>query len=245
MKYRVYEHNLGKLWGVCDLDTPAGEVSTRWGPEHPQRRLPFEKTRRGNAANLEQQKQAKGYRYVGEYEYNADGYVIGAGIAPPPRRTLDGVSLELVTPWELDAAFIDQAHAALDEWLRGLVQRTGLIEQIADGIRIGAWELTIGRDIDLGQRTSTLQIPVDEPLPALLMAALRKQLPDALRKGYTLVFSTGVELPETGNDLLQCRSLHELFSIGAEDLRPLLECVGLLTPRPDWSQCNASNGDWF
>jgi len=243
VSYRVYQHSAGKLWGIAETDFH--QVSTRWGPEHPAYRMPFEKTRSSNAASLEDQKRRKGYRFLGTYEYDESGNRVDSQAVNPTKGALDGVSLELITPWELDGDTVGQIHVALREWLHGLCERTTMILPTEDGIDIGGWTFEIGADLDLGRRTTTLQIPVSEPLPVLVMAALREQLPERFRAGFTMAFSTGEQVPTTGAGLRDSAPLGKLLDLDRWSMEELLIVVGLLAAKPDWSQATASGSDWF
>jgi hypothetical protein len=244
--YRVYQHRQGsgKLWAVSDV--ASGMVSTRWGPYRSDGRMPFEKTRKGRASELAAQKTRKGYDYVGAFEYDESGRRCSSGSTESPtRRVLDGVALELVTPWELNSHTIAGCHDTILRWLYALAENTELIVTTPFGVAIGDWTLDVQKDLGMAARATTLQIPVDEPLPLLVMSALRSQLPEKFRKGYVLAFSNGEEVPVTAKGFFESEPFHQLFNIDAVMLEDLLTVVGLLAAKPDWSQAIASGSDWI
>jgi hypothetical protein len=129
--------------------------------------------------------------------------------------------------------------------LKQLAERTELIDYKEGCVTVGEWSCQIGIDLDFSQRVSTLLIPRDEPLPILMLAALRAGLDRRLRQGFCLSCPDGSELPDDPMQILGHDLFRTMFNLQRDELRELLELVGLLDPPIDWSPAAATGSDWF
>jgi len=242
-----YRHRDGssKDWAVTT--NADGSISTRWGKTAS--RLPSNNTRTGiRQHDIERQKQAKGYVFVGEVEIDADGNI------RLPRSTpiADPVLVSIETPpvavdklyWHIDcraghATLLDMS-SALRRWLGGLEtwsQDHGLTANDWSG-----WQRLI--DASLGEEAFDLsgQIHLEHGvLPWLWLMALNQAAVPGVSVGIATENGRDVSA-----DLKAETDVLALFDTDIEAIRPLAESLGLLKPRIDLALAMADQTDhWF
>ncbi|MGY6275317.1 hypothetical protein [Methylomonas sp. MgM2] len=241
-RYRNSDGN-SKDWAVTT--NADGSISTRWGKTAS--RLPSINTRTGiRQHDIEQQKQAKGYVFVGEVEIDADGNIrlprtvpITATSSIPPQA----VAVDKLY-WHVDCRAgrntMLELGSALRRWLADLEawsQAQGLAVSDWSG-----WQRLI--DASLGEEAFDLSGQIDLEhgvLPWLWLMALKH----AAFPGVSVGIAT-----ESGRDVsadLKAEAdVLALFETDIEVLRPLAESLGLLKPRLDLALAMADQTDhWF
>ncbi len=234
-----------KDWAVTT--NADGSISTRWGKTAS--RLPSINTRTGiRQYDIERQKQAKGYVFVGEVEIDVDGNIrlprptTMAASSPMPSGN-PPVPLDKLY-WHVDCraghvTLLDMG-IALRRWLgdlRSWSQTQGLAVSDWSG-----WQRLI--DASLGEDAFDLsgQIHLKHGvLPWLWLIALKH----AAYPGVSVGIAT-----ESGRDVsAELKAETEvlaLFDTDVEAIRPLAENLGLLKPRLDLALAMADQTDhWF
>ncbi|WP_427551033.1 hypothetical protein ACQE3D_17375 [Methylomonas sp. MS20] len=241
--WNLYRHRntdgSSKDWAVTTHAD--GSISTRWGKTAS--RLPSINTRTGiRQHDIEQQKQAKGYVFVGEVEIDDDGNIRLPQSRPmltqTPPITVDKLY------WHVDcraghATLLDMG-IALRLWLGDLEawsQAQGLATSNWSG-----WQRLV--DASLGDEAFDLsgQIHLEHGvLPWLWLMALKR----AAFPGVSVDIAT-----ESGRDVsanLKAETeVLALFDTDVEAIRPLAESLGLLKPRLDLALAMSDQTDhWF
>jgi len=224
-----------------------GSISTRWGKTAS--RLPTINTRTGiRQHDMERQKQAKGYVFVGEVEIDADGNI------HLPRSTPIAVPVHVSTEtppvgvdklyWHVDcraghATLLDMG-IALRRWLGDLdawSQAHGLTASDWSG-----WQRLI--DVSLGEEAFDLSGQIHREhgvLPWLWLIALK--LADFPGVSVGIATESGRDVSA---DLRAETEVLALFDTNIEVLRPLAESLGLLKPRLYLALAMADHTDhWF
>ncbi|NOV30738.1 MULTISPECIES: hypothetical protein [Methylomonas] len=243
-RYR-YSDGSSKDWAITT--NADGSISTRWGKTAS--RLPSINTRSGiRQHDIERQKQAKGYVFVGEVEIDSEGNIRlprsapMADASPMPSENPSAPIDKLY--WHIDcraghATLLDMG-IALRCWLGNLEawsQAQGLTASDWSG-----WQRLI--DASLGDEAFDLsgQIHLEHGvLPWLWLMALKH----AAFPGVSVGIAT-----ESGRDVsadLKAETeVLALFKTDVEAIRPLAENLGLLKPRLDLALAMADQTDhWF
>jgi len=247
--WTLYRHRntdgSSKDWAV--RSNSDGSITTRWGKTAS--RLPSINTRTGiRQHEIERQKQAKGYVFVGEVEIDADG-----NIRLPRSTTIaDPVPVSTETPlvavdklyWHVDCraghvTLLDMG-IALRRWL-GDLEAWSQAQGLATSDWFG-WQQLL--DASLGEDAFDLsgQIHLEHGiLPWLWLMALKH----AAFPGVSVDIAT-----ESGRDVsADLRAETEvlaLFDTDVENIRSLAENLGLLKPRLDLALAMADQTDhWF
>lgn len=242
-----YRHQDGSTKDWAITTHADGSISTRWGKTAS--RLPSSNTRTGiRQHDIERQKQAKGYVFVGEVEIDADGNIR----LPRSTKIADPVHVSTETPlvavdklyWHVDCraghATLLNMGIALRRWLGDLEawsQAQGLATSDWSG-----WQRLI--DASLGDEAFDLsgQIHLEHGvLPWLWLMALKH----AAFPGVSVGIAT-----ESGRDVsadLKAEAeILALFDTDIEAIRSLAENLGLLKPRLDLALAMADQTDhWF
>lgn len=234
-----------KDWAV--ITNADGSISTRWGKTAS--RLPSINTRTGiRQYDIERQKQAKGYVFVGEVEIDADGNIrlpraaTMADASPMPTQN-QSVAIDKLY-WHVDCRAgrntLFELGIALRRWLGDLEawsQAQGLTVSDWSG-----WQRLI--DASLGDEAFDLSGQIHrehEVLPWLWLMALKQ----AAFPGVSVGIAT-----ENGRDVsanLKAETeVLALFDTDVEAIRPLAESLGLLKPRLDLASAMSDQTDhWF
>jgi hypothetical protein len=237
-RYR-YRDGRSKDWAVTS--NADGSISTRWGKTAS--RLPSINTRTGiRQHDIERQKQANGYVFVGEVEIDADGNIRLPRSAPMLTET-PPVAVDKLY-WHVDcraghATLLDMG-IALRRWLGDLEawsQAQGLAVSDWSG-----WQRLV--DVSLGEEAFDLSGQIHREhgvLPWLWLMALKH----AAFPGVSVGIAT-----ESGRDVsadLKAETeILALFDTNVEVLRPLAEILGLLKPRLNLALAMADHTDhWF
>jgi len=234
-----------KDWAVTT--NADGSISTRWGKTAS--RLPSINTRTGiRQYDIERQKQAKGYVFVGEVEIDADGNIrlprstpmadpspIPSGNRPVPVDKLY---------WHVDCRAgrntLLELGIALRAWLDDLEAWSQALGDAASDW--SGWQRLI--DAGLGDEAFDLSGQIDLEhgvLPWLWLMALKH----AAFPGVSVGIAT-----ENGRDVsadLKAETeVLALFDTDLETIRPLAESLGLLKPKLDLALAMADQTDhWF
>ncbi|WAR43585.1 hypothetical protein [Methylomonas rapida] len=242
-----YRHRDGssKDWAVTT--NADGSISTRWGKTA--LRLPSINTRTEiRQHDIERQKQAKGYVFVGEVEIDTDGNISLPQSAP----IADPASVHSQTPsvtvdklyWHVDCragpnTLLDMGFA-LRRWLGDLEawsQAQGCAASDWPG-----WQRLV--DVSLGDETFDLSGQIDLEhglLPWLWLMALKHAAFPGVLVGIATENGRDVSA-----DLKAETEVLALFDTDVEAIRPLAESLGLLKPRLDLALAMADQTDhWF
>lgn len=228
-----------KDWAV--ITNADGSISTRWGKTASH--LPSINTRTGiRQHDIERQKQAKGYVFVGEVEIDDDGNIRLPQSGPMPAQT-PPITVDKLY-WHVDcraghATLLDMG-IALRRWL-GDLEAWSRAQGLATSNWSG-WQRLV--DASLGDEAFDLsgQIHLEHGvLPWLWLMALKR----AAFPGVSVDIAT-----ESGRDVsanLKAETeVLVLFETDIEVLRPLAEKLGLLKPRLDLALAMTDHTDhWF
>lgn len=232
-----------KDWAVTT--NADGSISTRWGKTAS--RLPSINTRTGiRQYDIERQKQAKGYVFVGEVEIDTDGNIRlprSAPIANPSPIPPQTIAVDTLY-WHVDCRAgrntLLELGIALRRWLDDLESWSQA--QCLAASDWSGWQRLI--DASLGEEAFDLsgQIHLEHGvLPWLWLMALKH----AAFPGVSVDIAT-----ESGRDVsaeLKAETeILALFDTDVEAIRPLAESLGLLKPRLDLALAMADQTDhWF
>lgn len=242
-----YRHQDGSTKDWAITTHADGSISTRWGKTAS--RLPSSNTRTGiRQHDIERQKQAKGYVFVGEVEIDADGNIR----LPRSTKIADPVHVSTETPlvavdklyWHVDCraghATLLNMGIALRRWLGDLEawsQAQGLAASDWSG-----WQRLI--DASLGDEAFDLsgQIHLEHGvLPWLWLMALKHAAFPGVSVGIAIESGRDVSA-----DLKAEAEILALFDTDIEAIRSLAENLGLLKPRLDLALAMADQTDhWF
>jgi hypothetical protein len=232
-----------KDWAV--ITNADGSISTRWGKTAS--RLPSINTRTGiRQLDIERQKQAKGYVFVGEVEIDDDGNIRLPRTVPitptssiPPRA----IAVDKLY-WHVDCR---AGHATLLDMGIALRRWQGDLEAWSQAYGLAAsnwsgWQRLM--DASLGEEAFDLSGQIHrehEVLPWLWLMALKQ----AAFPGVSVGIAT-----ENGRDVsanLKAETeVLALFDTDVEAIRPLAESLGLLKPRLDLALAMSDQTDhWF
>ncbi|WKJ90166.1 hypothetical protein QZJ86_19475 [Methylomonas montana] len=247
--WTLYRHRnadgSSKDWAV--RSNSDGSITTRWGKTDS--RLPSSNTRTGiRQHDIERQKQAKGYVFVGKVEIDTDGNIRLPRSAP----IADPVTVSIEMPpvavdklyWHVDcraghATLLDMG-IALRRWLGDLEawsQAQGFAASNWSG-----WQRLI--NASLGEEAFDLSGQIHREhgvLPWLWMMALKHAAFPGVLVG--IASETGRDV---SSDLKAETEVLALFDTDIEAIRPLAESLGLLKPRLDLALAMADQTDhWF
>lgn len=232
-----------KDWAV--ITNADGSISTRWGKTAS--RLPSINTRTGiRQLDIERQKQAKGYVFVGEVEIDDDGNIRlprTVPITPTSSIPPQAIAVDKLY-WHVDCR---AGHATLLDMGIALRRWQGDLEAWSQAYGLAAsnwsgWQRLM--DASLGEEAFDLSGQIHrehEVLPWLWLMALKQ----AAFPGVSVGIAT-----ENGRDVsanLKAETeVLALFDTDVEAIRPLAESLGLLKPRLDLALAMSDQTDhWF
>lgn len=232
-----------KDWAI--ITNADGSISTRWGKTAS--RLPSINTRTGiRQLDIERQKQAKGYVFVGEVEIDGDGNIRlprTVPITPTSSIPPQAIAVDKLY-WHVDCR---AGHATLLDMGIALRRWQGDLEAWSQAYGLAAsnwsgWQRLM--DASLGEEAFDLSGQIHrehEVLPWLWLMALKQ----AAFPGVSVGIAT-----ENGRDVsanLKAETeVLALFDTDVEAIRPLAESLGLLKPRLDLALAMSDQTDhWF
>ena len=232
-----------KDWAV--ITNADGSISTRWGKTAS--RLPSINTRTGiRQLDIERQKQAKGYVFVGEVEIDDGGNIRlprTVPITPTSSIPPQAIAVDKLY-WHVDCR---AGHATLLDMGIALRRWQGDLEAWSQAYGLAAsnwsgWQRLM--DASLGEDAFDLSGQIHrehEVLPWLWLMALKQ----AAFPGVSVGIAT-----ENGRDVsanLKAETeVLALFDTDVEAIRPLAESLGLLKPRLDLALAMSDQTDhWF
>ncbi len=232
-----------KDWAV--ITNADGSISTRWGKTAS--RLPSINTRTGiRQLDIERQKHAKGYLFVGEVEIDDDGNIRlprTVPITPTSSIPPQAIAVDKLY-WHVDCR---AGHATLLDMGIALRRWQGDLEAWSQAYGLAAsnwsgWQRLM--DASLGEDAFDLSGQIHrehEVLPWLWLMALKQ----AAFPGVSVGIAT-----ENGRDvsanLKADTAVLALFDTDVEAIRPLAESLGLLKPRLDLALAMSDQTDhWF
>lgn len=232
-----------KDWAV--ITNADGSISTRWGKTAS--RLPSINTRTGiRQLDIERQKQAKGYVFVGEVEIDDDGNIRlprAVPITPTSSIPPQAIAVDKLY-WHVDCR---AGHATLLDMGIALRRWQGDLEAWSQAYGLAAsnwsgWQRLM--DASLGEEAFDLSGQIHrehEVLPWLWLMALKQ----AAFPGVSVGIAT-----ENGRDVsanLKAETeVLAIFDTDVEAIRPLAESLGLLKPRLDLASAMSDQTDhWF
>ncbi len=244
-----------KDWAVTTNSD--GSISTRWGKTAA--RLPSVNTRHGiRQFDIERQKQAKGYVFVGDVTIDSDGIVFLPGQNPNPGdqqlEVEQSRSLVGTLYWHINCKADPNTwvnFAVEVQRLNGVIQTLqnseGISENVVDGLGQAeqdreSWQqlldLTLTRQafIQSGQIQKTQGV-----LPWLLLTALKFKGFVDVEIGIATEYSR-----ELSADIKAEPEVLAWFGIDLESIRPVAEMLGLLNPRLNLASALSDTDDcWF
>jgi hypothetical protein len=234
-----YRHSDGrsKDWAVrANAD---GTITTRWGKTAP--RLPVVSTRRGvSQFDIEKQKQAKGYVFVGEVEIDSEGHVLFPGPAKPDPPPSGGGALY----WHIDCRAKQEVCLALASEIRRLIDAIQSLPDYAampHPIREG-WQRLSGLALGAEPFSQSGQIkPGHGVLPWLFLMALKQQGFAGVEIGIATENSR-----EVSTNLKVEQDVLDFFGTDLDRIRGTAEMLGLLKPRLNLASVLSDTDDrWF
>ena len=244
-----------KDWAVTT--NPDGSISTRWGKTAA--RLPSINTRQGiRQFDIERQKQAKGYVFVGEVAIDSDGIVFLPGQNPNPGdqqlEVEQSRSLVGTLYWHINC------KADPDTWvnfavevrrMNGVIQtlknHKGVSENVVDGSGQAeqdweSWQQLLDLTLTRQAFTQSGQIlQAQGVLPWLLLMALKFKGFVGVDIGVATEYSW-----ELTADIKAEPEVLAFFGIDLDSVRPVAELLGLLNPRLNLASALSDTDDcWF
>ena len=250
-----------KDWAV--ITNPDGSISTRWGKTA--KRLPSVNTRKGiRQFDIEKQKQAKGYVFVGEVEIDDEGNISLPGHNqnqnPGNQQSEAGENHQAEADksrsvvgtlyWHIDC---QAEHEVCLEWVSGVRRMIGAIQALPNDVTVSenavepeqawaGWQQLFDLTLNAEPFTHSGQIQQDHGvMPWLLLMALKFH-------GFT-----GVEIGiatengrELAADLKAEPEVLAFFDTDLDSIRPVAERLGLLQPKLNLALAMAEQDDsWF
>lgn len=252
--WNLYRHRdsdgSSKDWAV--RSNSDGSVTTRWGKTAS--KLPGVSHRNGvSQFDIEKQKQAKGYVFVGEVEIDGEGNVVFPGktsVNPSQMPEFDSNPAPVPTPpvealyWTIECRAKQAVRVDLGIEVRQLI---GAIQALSDGhatpeLEWNGWQQFM--DVTLNAEVFELSGQIKSAhgvLPWLFLLVLKS-------KGFK-----GVEIDvatETARDLSVDLKVEQdvlaLFGTDLDSIRETAEVLGLLKPRLNLAAAMSDTNDcWF